>query len=320
MKQLATLGLCALMTCLAAPARAAGPDTVRVGVYLTSLYDLNLGENSFTVDFWVWFIYKNDSLNPLETLEVANAKDFSFSSASVEKKEGYTWATQKVKATIKKVWDTRHFPFDNQDLVLELEETEYDTTRVVYVADGANSSVDAKVTLEGWRLQPLQVKTLVHRYPTTFGDPGLKVPDSTYPQLLVTVPLFHNGTSLFIKLFTGVYVAFFIAWLALFLDPLDIDARFGLPVGGLFAAVGNKYILDGIVPEVAQASLGDKIHVAAFIGILAVIVTSVASLNLKKKEKEALSGQIDRRARWVVLGLFVAVNIYLVVTAVVGGA
>jgi hypothetical protein len=61
-------------------------DTTRVGLFLTSLHDFDLTDQSYTAEFWLWFNYKNDSLKPLDTREISNAKSVESSIPDTEKK------------------------------------------------------------------------------------------------------------------------------------------------------------------------------------------------------------------------------------------
>jgi hypothetical protein len=63
-----------------------------------------------------------------------------------------------------------------------------------------------------------------------------------------------------------------------FIHADSIESRFGLSVGSLFAAVGNKYIIDSILPETSTFTLVDSLHALTFIGILVTIILSVYSL------------------------------------------
>jgi hypothetical protein len=54
----------------------------------------------------------------------------------------------------------------------------------------------------------------------------------------------RDAGGLFWKMFTGMYIAFLIAYVCFYIHPDGIDSRFGLSVGSLFAVIGNKYIID----------------------------------------------------------------------------
>lgn len=285
-------------------------DTLKLGMYITSIHDLNLGENSFKADYWVWFNYAKDSIKPLETMEVVNAKENSYFSPSIEKKNNIMWSMHKCKSVIKKQWNIENFPFDKQYLKIVIEEATNDYNKIVYIADEKNSSVDKKVKIEGWNIDKFTLKSSVARYETTYGDPVLEG-FSEYPRVMATITLSRKGLGLFYKLFLGVYIAFCISLLVFFIDPIDVDPRFGLSVGSLFAAVGNKYIVDSILPETVTFTLVDKVHLVTFFFIFLSLLISVRSLYLFKNGKKIQSKKLDTYAFRVVLFFYIFINSYL---------
>ena len=72
----------------------------------------------------------------------------------------------------------------------------------------------------------------------------------------------RDAWGLFMKIFIGMYIAFLIAIISFTPHPSELEPRFGLPVGGLFAAVGNKYIIDSLLPESSSFTLVDTLAFA----------------------------------------------------------
>lgn len=291
------------------------PDTIKIGAYINSLYDLNLSEESFSVDLWMWYLYKNDSLDPLRTVDIINAKELNTSLDDIETKEGIIWAAQKYKAEIKSPWNIENFPFDKQYLKLQAEESIGDTSSLVFTVDKQNSAYDSAINISGWEIVDFSINSRPRTYNTTYGDPELSG-ESTYPLAEIIFVIQRDGWSLFIKLFTGVYVAFLISLMVFFIDPVDVDPRFGLSVGGLFAAVGNKYIVDSILPETTIFTLVDKVHDITFAYLFFSIALSVYSLYLYKKGKERLSKKIDVFSILFLSITFIAINIFIVYNAI----
>lgn len=287
------------------------PDTVKIGAFINDIYDINLNDKSFSIQFWVWFNYGKSELKPLETLEIPNAKEVDYSLDFTEEKNGISWAGKKVRAIVKKDWDIRRFPFDEQQMTVEFEESDKDIGTMVYVADSANTKLDPKLTLSNWNIERFEISTGSHKYQTTYGDPSLSE-GSEYPHASITVFIKRKSWGLFFSLFTGLYVAFFISSLVFFLDPVDVDPRFGLSVGGLFAAVGNKYIVDSILPQSTTFTLVDKLHILTYVFLLLCIVLSVISLRIWKNGYPERSAKFDRRAYSVIVSVYVLVNIWLI--------
>lgn len=301
-----------LLLTLCTQALAQQPDTVKIGAFISDIYDLNLSSRSFSTQFWVWFNYRTEGLKPLETIEVVNAKELDSSLDFEEIKNGVFWSGKKITAVIKKDWDIRRFPFDAQTMTIVLEDSNNDMEAMVFVPDVANTRLDSNLVLANWVIESFELHTGSRKYGTTYGDPELTDGSSEYPQAAITIKIKRKSWGLFFSLFTGMYVAFFISSLVFFIDPIEVDPRFGLSVGGLFAAVGNKYIVDSILPQSTTFSLVDKLHILTFIFLLLCIVLSVISLRLWKNGREALSARFDRRAYAWILGLYVLINVLVI--------
>lgn len=290
-------------------------DTVKIGAYITSIYDIKLNDESYNIDFWLWFHYKNDSLNPLKTIEIVNAKESVVSYDHIEVKNNIIWAFQKYKATINNPWNIENFPFDKQQLKIVIEESVADTSTMMFLTDFKNSTYDSILSISGWKITNFKIDSKYKTYNTTYGDPKL-TGTSSIPQTVISFMIERDGWTLFVKLFTGVYVAFFISIMVFFIDPVDVDPRFGLSVGAIFAAVGNKYIVDSILPEVTTFTLADKVHNITFVYLLLSIALSVYSLYKFKKGKEKASKKIDKYSFICILISFVMINVYIIYNSV----
>jgi|GEM_PF-86171 len=302
----------------AQPMAAQAPDTVKIGAYVLDIYDINLSENSFSTQFWVWFNYTNPRLQPLESLEIPNAKEINSPNTFVDEKNGVQWQGKKYTAVVKKEWDIRHFPFDKQKMTIEMEESGLDMDSLVYVADIKNTLLSGDLTLRNWEIVGYEMIADSKHYRSTFGDPELEE-GSTYAHATLNIFIKRNGSGLFFSLFTGMYVAFFISCLVFFIAPNHVDPRFGLSVGGLFAAVGNKYIVDSVLPQSTTFTLVDKLHIVTYFFLLLCIVLSVVSLRMWDTGKQKRSKRFDRLAWKIILSVYVLVNVVLVWHACLSG-
>ncbi len=316
------LGLALILSPLRAQSgaeEATAPDTVKVGAYVVSVYDLSFDQEEFKADFWLWFDYRGDSLDFEQSVEITNAKDINFSLQSLEPLEGVNWLAEKCRATLKKTWDVRHFPFDKQVLEILLEDAWLDNSQIVYVADTANSSYAPDLDIDGWHIRDYRVEPMDHPYYSNFGNPSISEAYTEYPGVAIRFLIERDAMGIFFKLFTGLYVAFVIAMLVFFIRPSFVDPRFGLSVGALFAAIGNKYIVDSILPQTTEFTLVDQIHAVTFAFIFISIVLSVISLWLETQKESLVYKRVDRIAFLTILGLYIFLNVFLIRHAMLAG-
>jgi Ca2+/Na+ antiporter len=117
------------------------------------------------------------------------------------------------------------------------------------------------------------------------------------------------------KMLTGAYVAFLISCLVFFVSSENQDSRFGLCVGGLFAAIGNKYIVESAIPGSTSNTLMDDVHNLTFTFILLIVGIIIFSLNMFEsgdeiKKKKSL--KLDRWAFVSVISLYMLINAFFI--------
>lgn len=296
-------------------------DTVTIGAYVNSLYDLNLTENSYKTEFWLWMKYnattKIDSIQ--NQIEFINAKSSPhIQAASTNRKGALNWYGAKYIGEFQKNWDVTSFPFDKQKLKITIESGEYNTNKIFFKCDDINSKLNQsfKKNLKEWEITDSKFYVDNTNYNTTFGDPDLKM-NSSYPSFNFEINIIRKDPYLALfKLITGLLVAFIISCCVFFIKPVNVDPRFGLSVGGLFAAIGNKYIVEGKVPSTNQITLLDNIHNLTFIYILLITILSVVSLHYyemnteKSKRKSRLIDSISFISIFLSYFIFLYIIIY----------
>lgn len=261
-------------------------QSVTTGVFINSLYDLDFPGESFKVDMWIWCNYLDSSLKMNEMIEFPKTKEFNFSNQVTEKRGKYQWMTMRGTGEVIKKWNIKDFPFDRQELNIALGYS-FDTSTFKVEADVLNSKIDPDFKLAGWNIDNVIFSRQNKTYETSFGDPLLKNGKSVYPEFNADIYISRSNSMMtLLKLIMGLIIAFIISCCIFFIKPRYIDARLGLCVGGLFTAVGNKYITDSIVPSTNELTLVDNLHLLTFFCIFLIVIHSVVSLNIIEKQTE----------------------------------
>ncbi|MCI0449082.1 MAG: hypothetical protein L0Y79_04750 [Chlorobi bacterium] len=289
------------------------PDTVMIGVYVFSVYDLDFPGNKVNADFYVWYNAKNDSLELLQYFELVNSVEFTKSGETDEKRGDIVYQTVRINSRIKKSWDVSNFPFDKQTVELVIEDFDKDNTKLVFVADTTGSKIDKEVHIEGWKVYDFGIKVVDHTYETSYGDPAIPIDEySAYSRVIVYFTIEREGKGLFFKLFLGLFISVLISLLTFFVNPMDLDPRFGLSVGAIFAAIASQYVISSTLPQNESLTLVDILHDVSFIFIFMCILASTISLHYMKNGKKSLSQKIDRYGFFILSFLYVILAIFFV--------
>lgn len=291
------------------------PDTVTTGIYVTSIHDIDFRQKEYTVTFWLWLKYKNRDFDFLQNLEIPMAKTVSRSFSTIDTSDGKVYLLMKLQCVMKDSWKTENFPFDRQKLMLSFENSQYDSKSLIFKADTLGKHFDPRFTLRGWTIDSFNIRIRNKEYETTFGDESISKPHVEYSAFRVSIGIRRDAMGLFWKMFLGMYVAFLIAYVCFYIHADNIDSRFGLSVGALFAVVGNKYIIDSSLPETTTFTLVDTLHGITLLFIFVVISCTAYSIKLAKRKELSVANRFDMISAQILLLVYLALNWYYISNA-----
>ena len=190
-------------------------DTTKVGVFITSIYDLDYSNNSFSVDFWIWRINTNREFKDYYSFSASNAKESKKISSSTDfpdqnenilptlKGDTTFWDYENFSTVVKHEFNITKYPFDEEILVIEFEgENYYDDWVKLQIDEKESGYADLKIN--GWEIGKMRIEKFNTTYPTNFGSPGDKG-SHTYSGFKILIPIKREGTALFFKLFQDLF-------------------------------------------------------------------------------------------------------------------
>jgi hypothetical protein len=331
MKVLITsLGLFAMITASAFPGRSADekyaslPRDTTV-VFVERISNIDFHDQQYEIAFWLQVHWKGKV--PLseftEQLQVWGAKKTTITAFTVLPGTNADVCNLKLKISclMQQEWVISGYPFDGQCLKIFVYNALLDTSQFSFgsfghshllriPSDTAYASDTTLVFEDGWH---------AHEDTVIAGLSGHQHRSG----LTLKLDLDRSSQwSIFFKLFVGMYVAFFVAWMAFFIDPDRVEPRFGLPLGALFAAVGNKYIVESFLPQSPGLSIVDWLHAVTFLMILAIMAFSAYLLTCQQLHtKQASDPKIRKLNTWkrknrigsiVVLAIYLGFNLIVI--------
>jgi len=273
------------------------PESVSVGLYLIDVYDISFPENQIKLDFYMWFRYRGEQNNPLSTVEIVNSKEVTISGETNEPYTDTQYRSAKLKVVLKKQWNVRAFPFDRHVIHLYVEDDENEASSLVYIPDLRYSKCDPDIDIPGWKLSEFSIACRPHIWQTTYGDPSLGDSEyADYSRLTCSFVLSRKdrGLSMFLNCFMGLFLAIGISFLTFTIHPKEVDPRFGLSVGAIFASFTNLYVVNDLLPETTNITFVGSAHLITFAFILACITISARSLYLANAGKVDEYRSLDR--------------------------
>jgi len=284
-------------------------EQVRIGVYVMRLNDLNPATETFSTDVWIWTLSGAASpLHPIQSLRLQDTKSVNPDVPGEWSGNGILWGYREIAAVMNKHWDTRHYPFDHHTLAIRIAETLYDADTLVYLPDSANSKIDPRVKVPGWKITGTRLETHILKYPTRFGDPRPGTSSTNWSEAWLLIDVRRNGFGIFAKIIMVAYIAFALMMLSFFMDASAFSSRISILVGALFATVVNMRASESVIGRTDSFGLTDQIHllVAFFI-----FVSAATALITRHMETER-ARRIDRWTALASCVTFLAANAVLI--------
>lgn len=300
-------------------AHTPGPDArvVHVGLHLDRIAELSIRDTSWTADFQIWFRWTAKDFDPGEQFQVVDGRIESMEKEFERHAGEEHYERFRVVAKITKLFDISRFPCDDHQLTINVFFPRYPRATLRLEPDRDASDVSQRSRIPAYQIYQTAVTEKPLVFATPLGDPlHAKDERTIYSQFKFGIWIGRSGWGYFFKVFQSLYIAVAIAMLALFIKPTNVDPRFGLGVGGLFAAVANNYISNELIPDTGVLTLTDIVN---FIGIATIFVTilesTISLYFFERRGKELLSRRLDAVSFVVILAGYALVNIALPLAA-----
>ncbi len=321
------VGFGATAVLLPRPAHAedADPRKVIVGAYINDIQELDTARGSFTIDFYMWFRWRSPIVDPTDSIEVMNSNAMenttSSSAGGVSGRpfpdppsvmpDGSKYQGFRYQGVFSKNMDLHRFPFDIQNLTVQLEDIDQDSRQLEFVPDAIPVTISDQVTIPGFEIGTPTLTVIPHRYPTGFGD--LTAPaNPTYSRIVLAVPVARDALPYLVKIMLPIMIVVLITSLIYMIPARLEDARTGIGVTAMLTIVALQWSTDADLPSVEYLMMVDVIYIISMAYILVAMgYTVFASRRTNQESAEAMLTALDRR-----MGI-TSLVIYVVVLAIV---
>lgn len=321
----------ALPLALPAQARAdTGADKVIVGAYIKDIQDIDLQSESFTLDFYLWFRWKNPAINPASTVETMTSNGFQNTTTSstggvvgkplydapVDLPDGYKYQVLRFQGVFSRKLLLQEYPFDTQTLRVALKDERSDVRKLNYVVDKKPISMNKSllISIPGFSLGDPTLFILDHAYETDFGDTSAPA-DVPYSCIVIEIRATRNMLPYLVKIVLPIFIVILITSLIYVLPARLEEARAGIGVTAMLTMVALQWTADSSLPSVEYLTMLDLLYILSMLYILAAMAyTVVASRRNRHEVAQALTAATDRRAglaSLLIYGALLAVTTYM---------
>jgi len=298
-------------------APAGKPVDLKVALRMNRIGEFALKESAWTADFNLAFRWTGSGVATAEAFRIVNGQVLERDKQESVDLDGQRYERFRVLARMTKPFDSTRFPFGDEGLVVQVEDATHGPQLLRYVADERNSVVDPEGVPRSIRIDRILAVARDQRPGASPSPGGLDpIEDQAHSQFYFAMVAVPAGLSLYLKLFQALFASVALSLVALHIKVISVDCRFGLPVGGFFAAVTNNVFVADLLPVSDRLTLSDMTNTAGLLTIFIIVVQSVISLYLfDNLGRERLSQFFDRVCFAVLVPAYVTVSVALPLAA-----
>ncbi|MDG6925364.1 MAG: hypothetical protein JRN09_02300 [Nitrososphaerota archaeon] len=305
------------------------PRHVTVGLYLNDVATLDQTTGSFGADFYLWFRWQGNwttgDVNSTVAADIATAKasptgsfsqlaeyalptHFELMNGQVDalaliaaqpdyNGSSYNFLEYRVHATMHDPMVLNNYPLDVQTLSIEIEDSFYPNSTLVYVPD-PGSSIDPSITsgngIPGWRYDAGSFSIVVtnHLYATAFGYgviPGLNT-SSSYSHFDASFTIRRPFANAVTTLLLPVAILLALTLVSFFISIDKFEERLALLVTAVLSAVLLQVNFAQNIPASGSFTLADRTIVVLYVVLVYGLAITVVQkwLNPEKHPRAVL--------------------------------
>lgn len=274
---------------------------IRIGIYVDLISHVDVEHDTYKVVFYLWSNSKGKPMELARFVDVLNSveKEIVYVETDSVLYDGVWYFSEmmKVKCVILNNYNTENYPFDECQLNLNIEILdELSKTRCLKL-DSVNSRLKPDF-ISGWLINDSSIDLSTESWNSNFGDFSLSAsPEHLdefktlnkdhlpgYDTLNVKIGLRRGSWGIYFKLFLVLFLSMLLALSSLFLPNSKSEEKISIIVGALFAAVGNKYIIDSNVPLFDSFGLSDNLHLWTIFGLLGLVLHAIYEQRSRKND------------------------------------
>ncbi|MBX3224629.1 MAG: hypothetical protein KF795_29205 [Labilithrix sp.] len=230
------------------------PVHARVGLLLETVEEFDIKKGAFTAHFYLSLTSDKPMPSKID-LKPTNGK--------IDEKDTLadlpTFKMWKVTGTFHVQPDLHAYPFDTQELDIELEDDSNGQDVVTLHPDVDHTFLDAGFNVPGWDTSFVRARILTHYYPDRFDNDDLY-----YSRFMFTLGVKRFATSAVFTVFVPALVIVLISLSGLWFPRSELEVRSNATTPMLAAAVLFHFALMQELPATAYLSRADKLMMAVY--------------------------------------------------------
>ncbi|MCX5744364.1 MAG: hypothetical protein NT062_17885 [Proteobacteria bacterium] len=266
---------------------------VAVGIVIMGISNINERTATWDADYYLYEEWTPAPGFTPQTEVVNEVTRQSTAGDEVDLRDGKCLRSRRIHSSLGAEYNLRRFPFDTQELVLELSDNEFTSAELAYEDKPYATGFDERVRrmMSNWKLYT--EPTYAHRSSAFTWERGAPAYDYATVKFTVRRHVTFHLFKFFLPLLVIVALAFSVFWI----DPDDLGAPAGIGVTCLLAAIAFQFAEQSSLPEISYLTLADRVYVVCYLAIGSALVETIWTNNLARRGQRERAVRIDRRCR-----------------------
>jgi hypothetical protein len=237
--------------------------TCKVGLNLNAVHNYDIKSGTFEADFYV-SLWSATPMPPLD-LEFTNGK-IDYTDKLADKPTFKLW---RYVGTFNSAPDLRRYPFDSQELEIEIEEDSSGTDVVKFEPVKEFTNLDSDFEIIGWDVAFVEARTMSHYYPDRFPNDDLY-----YHKYIFRLGIERFGTSAIFTVYVPAIVIVLISLMGMWVPPNEMEVRSNAGAPMLAAAVLFHFALIQSIPATAYLTRADKLMIGVYVSLFLCMIST----------------------------------------------
>jgi hypothetical protein len=273
------------------------PFSVEVGIYILDYASLDLKNETYWADFYLWFKWDKRRTFAPEHVEFMNGVDVERVNESNDMFPDKKYWGARFRGTFHAQFNLKKYPFDSQVLPIIFEHTDLNSSEMIFVPEKTRGKrkefyLNNNVNLSNWEIKEIQISVKNNKYATDFGYPTSK--DSFYSRYYFSVRVKRIIFPYLMKFVLPLLIIVLMSFLVFFINAKEFEAQTGITVTSLLSAVALHITNADQLPQVGYLVGSDKFFILAYILIFFTLVETVMCNNMAKKGNTEGARKLDQ--------------------------
>lgn len=297
---------------------ATTPEVVKVGLYLNDVQNIDLHNNNYLLDFYLWFKWSDKDSDPTASFEFMNHSESwgTINTKVTEKPEtlpdGTQYQVMHIQGRMSDKMDLRAYPFDHQNLTIIIEDAAKDSSGLVYEIEEVK--INPALKIPGFEYGESMFSATNYTYPMRFGDTRL-TEAGKYSRINFSLPIYRNALTSFVKNILPIWLAVICGSFALMLHPRLVESRIQIAIFSILSLVSLQISNGNDLPSLQYMNLMDALYVTGYVYLICLMGSLIISTkwveNANDKDNSRAK-KLDVKYGLISTSLFFVINVFLI--------